>query len=70
MITNEDKEAILKEISLDGSRKIDFAMFGCPHFTLEEVKYIAEKLAGKKLEKENVDPHIQPCKGNGSPYGI
>ncbi|GAA6407514.1 aconitase X catalytic domain-containing protein [Blautia hominis] len=52
MITNEDKEAILKEISLEGSRKIDFAMFGCPHFTLEEVKYIAEKLEGKKLEKE------------------
>lgn len=52
VITNEDKEAILKEISLEGSRKIDFAMFGCPHFTLEEVKYIAEKLEGKKLEKE------------------
>lgn len=52
VITNEDKEAILKEISLEGSRTIDFAMFGCPHFTLEEVKYIAEKLEGKKLEKE------------------
>lgn len=52
VITNEDKEAILKEISQEGSRKIDFAMFGCPHFTLEEVKYIAEKLEGKKLEKE------------------
>lgn len=52
VITNEDKEAILKEISLEGNRKIDFAMFGCPHFTLEEVKYIAEKLEGKKLEKE------------------
>ena len=37
VITNEDKEAILKEISLEGSRTIDFAMFGCPHFTLEEV---------------------------------
>ena len=52
VITNEDKEAILKEISLEGSRTIDFAMFGCPHFTLEGVKYIAEKLEGKKLEKE------------------
>lgn len=52
VITNEDKEAILKEISLGGSRTIDFAMFGCPHFTLEEVKYIAGKLEGKKLEKE------------------
>lgn len=52
VITNEDKEEILEEISLSGSRTIDFAMFGCPHFTLEEVKYIAGKLEGKKLEKE------------------
>ena len=29
--------------------KIDFAMFGCPHFTLEEAKYIAEHIEGKKL---------------------
>ena len=52
VLTNEDKEAILKEISEEGNRKIDFAMFGCPHFTLEEVKYIASKIEGKKLEKE------------------
>ena len=52
VLTNEDKEAILKEISLEGNREIDFAMFGCPHFTLEEVKYIAQKLEGKKLKKE------------------
>lgn len=29
--------------------KVDFAMFGCPHFTLEEAKYIAEHIEGKKL---------------------
>lgn len=52
VITNADMEAILKEISLEGNREIDFAMFGCPHFTLEEVKYIAEKVDGKKLKKE------------------
>jgi len=52
VITNEDMDAILKEISLEGNRKIDFAMFGCPHFTLEEVKYIAEKIKGQKLKKE------------------
>lgn len=52
VLTNEDKEAILKEISLEGNRKIDFAMFGCPHFTLEEIKQIAEKLEGKTLKKE------------------
>ena len=52
VLTNEDKEAILKEISEEGNRKIDFAMFGCPHFTLEEVKYIASKIEGKTLKKE------------------
>ena len=52
VLTNKDKEVILKEISEEGNRKIDFAMFGCPHFTLEEVKYIASKIEGKKLEKE------------------
>ena len=52
VITNEDKEEILKEISLEGNREIDFAMFGCPHFTLEEVKYIAERVEGKTLKKE------------------
>lgn len=52
VLTNEDKEAILKEISEEGNRKIDFAMFGCPHFTLEEVKYIASKVEGKILKKE------------------
>lgn len=29
--------------------KVDFAMFGCPHFTLEEARYIAECVEGKKL---------------------
>lgn len=52
ILTNKDKEDILREISEEGNRKIDFAMFGCPHFTLEEVKYIASKIEGKKLEKE------------------
>lgn len=52
VITNEDMDQILEEISLEGNRQIDFAMFGCPHFTLEEVKYIAEKIDGKKLKKE------------------
>lgn len=52
VITNEDKEKILKQISIEGNREIDFAMFGCPHFTLQEVKYISSKLEGKKLKKE------------------
>lgn len=52
VLTNDDMKEILEEISLEGNREIDFAMFGCPHFTLEEVKYIADKIEGKTLEKE------------------
>ncbi len=52
VLTNQDMEEILEEISLSGNRTIDFAMFGCPHFTLEEVKYIARQVEGKKLAKE------------------
>lgn len=52
ILTNQDMEEILKEISLEGDRKIDFVMFGCPHFTLEEVKHIAEEIEGKALKKE------------------
>jgi len=52
VITDDDLKEILEQISLEGNREIDFAMFGCPHFTLEEVKYIANKIEGKKLKKE------------------
>ena len=52
IITDEDFAQVLEEISLPGDREIDFAMFGCPHFNLDQVKYIAEKLDGKKLKKE------------------
>ncbi|WP_138160596.1 aconitase X catalytic domain-containing protein [Peptoniphilus catoniae] len=51
-ITNEDFEEVLKEISLEGNREIDFVMFGCPHFTLNECKHIHERLQGRKLKKE------------------
>lgn len=49
-ITNEDFDRILKDISLEGNRNIDFAMFGCPHFTLKETMYILDKIAGRKLK--------------------
>lgn len=52
VITDEDFDEILKDISLEGNREIDFVMFGCPHFTLKEVIYIANKVEGKKLKKE------------------
>lgn len=52
VITNEDLMQILSEISLPGKRSIDFAMFGCPHFSLAQAQHIAKKIEGKKLKKE------------------
>ena len=49
VITNEDLQKILKEISEEGNRKIDFAMFGCPHFTLSQVQNIVNILDGRKM---------------------
>jgi hypothetical protein len=52
VITNEDLAQILAEISETGNRQIDFAMFGCPHFTLRQVQDIVRLLGGNKLKKE------------------
>lgn len=49
VITNEDLQGILQQISETGNRKIDFALFGCPHFTLDQVQEIAGIVKGKKL---------------------
>jgi predicted aconitase len=51
-ITNEDFDAVLKDISLEGNRDIDFVMFGCPHFTLNECIHIEKQINGRKLAKE------------------
>lgn len=49
VITDEDLQDILEQISEPGNRKIDFALFGCPHFTLDQVQEIASIVKGKKL---------------------
>ena len=43
----KDFEEKFSDASHDG--KVDFAMFGCPHFTLKEAMYIAKRIEGKKL---------------------
>ncbi|HHY39186.1 MAG TPA: DUF521 domain-containing protein [Clostridia bacterium] len=51
VITRKDLDDIHKSISLPGG-KIDFAMFGCPHFTLRQVRDIARILEGRTLKAE------------------
>lgn len=43
-----DFETAYSDKARDGNQ-VDFAMFGCPHFTLKETMYIAEQLDGKHL---------------------
>ncbi|MDY2987838.1 MAG: aconitase X catalytic domain-containing protein [Peptoniphilus sp.] len=50
VITNEDFAEVLNEISEEGSRNIDFVMFGCPHFTLSECIHINSRLDGRKVK--------------------
>ncbi len=50
VITDADLKEFEEKFSDEApDGKIDFAMFGCPHFTLEESIYIARAIEGKKL---------------------
>jgi len=51
VITNDDLAEVQKSIS-HPEGKIDFAMFGCPHFTINQVREIARMVQGKKLAAE------------------
>lgn len=48
-ITNDDLAEVLESISLPGHQPIDFAMFGCPHFSFHECDHILKQLNGRKL---------------------
>ncbi len=50
-ITNDDLREVHAAISAGGG-KIDFALFGCPHFTIDQVRQIAQLVEGKKLAVE------------------
>lgn len=60
VITEEDLEEgrrmISCEYALDGcgddGLEISFAMFGCPHFDLDQIRHIAGRIEGKKLKTE------------------
>ena len=50
VITDKDLRDFQEEFSDEAKdNKVDFAMFGCPHFTLKEAMYIAKHIEGKKL---------------------
>lgn len=51
VITEQDLREMRDALSSEGG-KIDFAMFGCPHLTIDQVGKIARQLEGKKLAVE------------------
>lgn len=48
-ITNKDLRQMQEELT-DGYGKIDFALFGCPHFTISQIKTVADIVQGKTLK--------------------
>jgi len=47
-ITNDDLKK-MQSMLTDSYGKIDFALFGCPHFTIDQITTIAQMVKGKKL---------------------
>ena len=70
IITEEDFKEIHKKISLEGDREIDFAIFGCPHFTLNECLYIKEKIGNRKLKKDMWILTSAAVKGDADRMGL
>ena len=49
-ITEKELESVYNEQNnIKIGEKIDFVNLGCPHYTLTQLKYVAEKLAGRKI---------------------
>lgn len=48
IITDDDLDLMRSELT-DPYGTIDFALFGCPHITIEQVTTIADKVRGKQL---------------------
>lgn len=48
IITNDDLRE-MQQLLTDPYGKIDFALFGCPHFTIDQITQVAEILKGRHL---------------------
>ena len=49
-ITEKEIDAIYNKLTnIEIGAKIDFVNLGCPHYNLEQIRYVAEKLDGKRV---------------------
>jgi len=51
-VGRKEMQESLDQYPWDNKKNVDMAVFGCPHLTIEEIKYMAELLDGRTL-KEN-----------------
>ena len=50
-ITENDIEKVYENLTtIRHGDKIDFVTLGCPHYKLEQIRYVAEKLKGQKVQ--------------------
>jgi cis-L-3-hydroxyproline dehydratase len=51
-ITKEDYEQSLQMLCDSGSADVQLISLGCPHYSLEEIRQVAEYIKGKKIKKD------------------
>ena len=50
IVTEKDLDAVYQKLSnIKVNEKIDFVTLGCPHYNLEQIRYVSEKLKGQKI---------------------
>ncbi|ATW25154.1 aconitase X [Candidatus Formimonas warabiya] len=51
-ITEEDLDESLADVSAGGRGEIDFISLGCPHYSIEEIRLVADFLDGKRISSQ------------------
>lgn len=52
VVTDRDIRAAYRELNTTREPNIDLVFIGCPHFTIEKLKHIAEVLSGKQINRD------------------
>ena len=50
-VTQKDIDIVYEKFNTISFGQIDFVTLGCPHYNLEQIRYVAEKLKGEKVAK-------------------
>lgn len=51
-VTENDLDSVFDKLNTLKSKKIDFVTLGCPHYGLEQIRYVAEKLRGENVRRD------------------